>query len=740
MQKMRKTSIKIVALLLAGIMILEYPAQAYAEQVEPVQAEEMSDVIELGGQITETPQEVISSETEEEKDEAAVSEEEPSSEDEVTEPTLQKVKLEAVSLGFDRIRLSWEMDEEATAYHIYRRQGEEEYELLAEVSASEETDYVDTGLEFNETYEYTICSIAVIDGKEYVGETSDPVAQKMQLEAVVMDSVVCVDYQTLQITWNPVYGAGGYEIYRRAGDAEDWAMLDWITSGCSYKDAGVVPGTEYSYKVRAFRLLDEERIYSEDSEVCSGRTELKQVTNLKAAATSYNVIQLTWDKTGGQKYQIWYRTSEEQDWQYLTSTVANTYQYTGVICGQDYWFRVRGVLESQEELLCGEYSSVAKQRTIIGNTTASVKEVRCNRITIGWTAVAGAQKYEIYYSPHGADGEFVYVGSTTDLKYTHKNRTLGHTYYYKVRAVRQLSNGNFSKVVSGKTRLDALTGLSASRSGTSISLKWNLVEGVDHYDIYRSTGGSYTKVGTVKTNTYKQDGCSRATTYKYKVVGVQGSYTTEATVQVKAVETPWKTSYGIDVSAYQGTVDWGAVADDGVSFAMLRIITGSSSNSTTLDTQFENNYRRARRNGIKVGVYRYSYATTASGARREAQKIIEALDGRALDYPIAMDMEAQSVLNATSKSDRTRIVRAFKEEIESAGYKFVLYANLNWLNNYLDMNALSDCEVWIARYRDFGRGHGYTGRGTVTMWQYTSTGRVSGISGNVDKDVSYKGY
>ncbi len=99
-----------------------------------------------------------------------------------------------------------------------------------------------------------------------------------------------------------------------------------------------------------------------------------------------------------------------------------------------------------------------------------------------------------------------------------------------------------------------------------------------------------------------------------------------------------------------------------------------------------------------------------------------------------------TVLNATSKSDRTRIVRAFKDEIESAGYRFVLYANLNWLNNYLDMNALSDCEVWIARYRDFNRGHGYTGGGKVTMWQYTSTGRVSGISGNVDRDVSYKSY
>lgn len=144
---------------------------------------------------------------------------------------------------------------------------------------------------------------------------------------------------------------------------------------------------------------------------------------------------------------------------------------------------------------------------------------------------------------------------------------------------------------------------------------------------------------------------------------------------------------------------------------MLRIITGSSSNSTTLDTQFENNYRRARRNGVKLACTVIVMQQRHLGARREARKIIEALDGRTLDYPIAQDMEATSVLNATSKSDRTRIVRAFKDEIESAGYRFVLYANLNWLNNYLDMNALSDCEVWIARYRDFNRGHGYTGGG-----------------------------
>ena len=86
------------------------------------------------------------------------------------------------------------------------------------------------------------------------------------------------------------------------------------------------------------------------------------------------------------------------------------------------------------------------------------------------------------------------------------------------------------------------------------------------------------------------------------------------------------------------------------------------------------------------------------------------------------------------------MIRAYKDIIEDAGYKFVLYANTNWLNNQIDMNQLTDVDVWVARYRSFGLGHGYTGPGNVVMWQYTSSGSVDGIAGKVDMDVSYKNY
>lgn len=199
-------------------------------------------------------------------------------------------------------------------------------------------------------------------------------------------------------------------------------------------------------------------------------------------------------------------------------------------------------------------------------------------------------------------------------------------------------------------------------------------------------------------------------------------------------------SYGIDVSAYQGSINWNRVADANVDFAMLRIVTGSGS-SMAKDTMFEANYSGARNAGIKVGVYKYSYASSRTQARREADAVLDALNGRKLNYPIVLDVEDSRILNNTdSNSRRSEIILAFKEKVEARGYKFALYANSTWLNRYLDMNMLKDVDIWIARYRPLDSGHGYTGNGNVVMWQYSSTGSVSGINGKVDLNVSYKKY
>lgn len=195
----------------------------------------------------------------------------------------------------------------------------------------------------------------------------------------------------------------------------------------------------------------------------------------------------------------------------------------------------------------------------------------------------------------------------------------------------------------------------------------------------------------------------------------------------------YDTIRGIDVSRWQGEIDFQKVKSSGCEFVMIRIFNGHDK-----DPLFEENDKKAREAGLKIGVYGYCESSTVEEACIEAQTILEILDGRVLDYPIAMDLEDNSSLNGVTNETRTQMVLAFKEKVISSGYNFILYANYYWLTHYIDNNLLDGTDIWIARYCDTSLGHRYTGGGNVAMWQYSSTGRVDGISGNVDLD--YSGY
>lgn len=193
-----------------------------------------------------------------------------------------------------------------------------------------------------------------------------------------------------------------------------------------------------------------------------------------------------------------------------------------------------------------------------------------------------------------------------------------------------------------------------------------------------------------------------------------------------------KQVYGIDVSKWQGTIDWSKVSKTDKVFSMIRL-----SHGTSLDKYFETNYAGARNAGVKVGVYCYNEASTIQGAIAEANYVLAVLNGRPLDYPIAYDLEGVPNISNTLRTD---MVYAFKNVVEAAGYKFILYANKNWMDNYFDDDRLAPLDLWIARYCDYSLGHRYTGKGNVRIWQYSSKGSVSGIYGNVDLDVCYEDY
>ena len=184
----------------------------------------------------------------------------------------------------------------------------------------------------------------------------------------------------------------------------------------------------------------------------------------------------------------------------------------------------------------------------------------------------------------------------------------------------------------------------------------------------------------------------------------------------------------IDVSEWQGTVDWKKVAAAGYSCAILRAGFGRS--DTQKDKEFDKNYKNAKAAGVKLGVYWYSYAVDKADAVKEAKACLSVLKGKSIELPVFFDMEEAS-MTKLGKTKLTEMAKAFCDEIIKNGYRAGVYSNPNWFTNYLNYNELRKAyPIWLAQYYK-------EAQYDCDMWQYTSEGKVSGISGNVDLNIIY---
>ena len=193
---------------------------------------------------------------------------------------------------------------------------------------------------------------------------------------------------------------------------------------------------------------------------------------------------------------------------------------------------------------------------------------------------------------------------------------------------------------------------------------------------------------------------------------------------------------GIDVSKWQGDIDWKAVKDDGIDFAMIRLGLGSKNGSGfRLDPYFEKNVSGALDAGINIGCYFYSYALTIEEAREEAQYVVDVLSiHNGFTYPIVLDMESAQQ-QELGKDLLTEIVIEFGKVIRGAGYYFMLYSNPSWLKYKLNDEMLGDIDHWLAEWKDEP-----TYKGDYGIWQHSSKGRVNGIDGDVDLNIAYRDY
>lgn len=251
----------------------------------------------------------------------------------------------------------------------------------------------------------------------------------------------------------------------------------------------------------------------------------------------------------------------------------------------------------------------------------------------------------------------------------------------------------------------------------------------NHAGIVKSINGNM--IETIEGNTsVNSDSNGGAVMIRQRTSNIVGYGRPEYSEESPVIDTY---QHGIDVSEYQGNIDFGRVKEAGIRFMCLR----STKKDGSVDKTFERNLQGCVKYGLDYSCYKYAYATTHEQARQEAHSVIELLKDRKM--PIWYDLEDKS-LPPFGKDAIEGIALSFIGECKDAGYEAGIYCNKNWYDNYINQYLKDKFMFWIARY---GKNTGQldekykpTGK-NVIAWQYTSKGIVPGIEGYVDLDVLY---
>ena len=351
------------------------------------------------------------------------------------------------------------------------------------------------------------------------------------------------------LTWNAVYGATSYRIYRSTSKGSGYSLLGTVTA-TSYTNTGAKAGTTYYYRVKACNDAG----LSPYSNVVSGKVKsvtpkpaapvvkighsassgkVKSVTPKPAApvvkighSASSGKPMLTWNAvSGATSYKVYRATSQNGTYSLLGTVTATSYINTGAKDGVTYYYKVKAVNSAGESAYSNTVSGQSKAVTPkpaapvvkIGHSATSGKPM------LTWNAVDGAASYKVYRAT-AKNGAYSVINTTKALTYTNTGAALGTTYYYKVEALNASGKSmGFSAVVEGKVAPVLAVGYS-SVSGKP-QLTWKAVPGATEYQVYRSTqqNSGYTKINSTTATSYVNTGAKANTTYYYKIVAVKGT-------------------------------------------------------------------------------------------------------------------------------------------------------------------------------------------------------------------------
>lgn len=623
------------------------------------------------------------------------------------------------------ITLTWEASCPADMYELdICRNGK--WQMAARTS---DTSYVVTGLDADTVYEFRIYSFR---GEEYSSSAylrayTDGVSGRPD---PVTGAKAVPSERSVELSWDKSENADSYEIDIFLGGK--WTYLDKITA-CSYTAAGLTPDTSYEFKIFAFNGDEYSSSVTVSATTLANTGIPDAVTNVKAEITDKTVT-LSWDKNEkADSYEI--DIYKNGKWTYVDKFTECSYTITRLSESTTYEFKIFAF--SGED-----YSRSAKVKvTTLVNTNKppSVKGVKAvsteSSVTLSWDKHEKADSYEVDIYKNG---KWTYVEKVTECTCTVSGLAADTEYQFKVFAFVGEDYSSSVRIKAATLKSDAperVSGAAAVPSASSVTLSWDKSENADSYeiDIYRN--GHWELLTNTTNTTYTAEGLEAGVTYQFRIYAFKGdkyspSVAVEATTVTKLA--PPRTAFsetrsvmrGIDVSGWQNEIDFKAVKESGIDFVIVKAGVSSQNAAATVDT-WEKNYRNAKKCGLSVGAYWYTYANSISEAQTEAEHFAAALKDKEPDLPVYLDLEESDIFTH-GKSYVTNLVNTFCGVLENEGLNAGVYCSTTWFANYVDEQTRLKRPAWIADYR----GKCYY-EGAYGIWQY-GTDRISGIDGNCD--------